>query len=62
MPPDDSVDADLVEVLDAVLRLTGAGWSVSHSVSVSPDRRLWTVTARNGEQEIRAEGRTAVEV
>jgi hypothetical protein len=60
-PPDEPPDSELLEVLDMITRLHRAGWSVGDCVSVGPSGRAWLVDGHNGENLIRAEGRTAVE-
>jgi hypothetical protein len=61
MPPDEPTVSDAEQVAEMILRLKRAGWSIEYAVTFNPGAQLWVVSGSNGENPIRAEGRTAVE-
>jgi hypothetical protein len=61
MLPDEPNDPDALEVALMILRLQRAGWSLGDTAFNSPEGRLWVVSGHNGENLIRAQGRTELE-
>jgi hypothetical protein len=61
MPPDEPIDPALQEDAEMILRLKRAGWTIGDTVCYGAGGRFWVVSGSNGENLIRAEGRTDVE-
>jgi hypothetical protein len=61
MPSDAYANPDARSVAHALDRLKRAGWSIGDAEVDGPGARCWMVSGVNGENLIRAEGRTEAE-